>query len=589
MVTEAENWVDGQRKNLLVMAHLPEALKAAGDSPDKAAAVEALGDVYRHATGVYGDSEGFNLVDSKGAIIAAANKDVIGKVNVSDRPYIKEALAGRTAISDVIASRLTGNPIVVLAAPIQEGEQVRGALFNVISLNGFSSKFIANIKVLNTGYAYLYDRQGLTLAHPDTTKILKFKLGDQEWGREMLRNRAGQISYALDGVDKKVIFHTSEALQWGVAFTVPLAEFNAPIDRMVLRLCLLGLGGLIAAFTVLIFIARSITGPIQRAIDGLSTGAAQAKEAAAQVAGASQSLAEGASEQAASLEETSASLEEMSSMTKQNVESTDKAKALATQARKAADLGAQDVRTMNSAMEAIKASSAEIAKIIRTIDEIAFQTNILALNAAVEAARAGEAGMGFAVVADEVRNLSQRCAQAAQETAVKIEGAIGKTEQGAQVSAKVAQRLEEIVAKVRQVDDLVAEVAAASREQSQGIEQVNTAVTQMDKVTQANAANAEESASAAEELNAQAASLRDSIQQLTALAGSGQPAPEVRTDDPTGAPAKSPRTKAPVPTRPAKHHAPTLPLPPARNGSAHTRISPGTNGENPASGDAKDF
>ena len=154
------------------------------------------------------------------------------------------------------------------------------------------------------------------------------------------------------------------------------------------------------------------------------------------------------------------------------------------------------MQTMAVAMNDIKGSSDEVAKIIKTIDEIAFQTNILALNAAVEAARAGEAGMGFAVVADEVRNLAQRAAPAAKETSGKIETAVTKTTQGVQISAKVAQSLQEIVAKVRQVDELAAEVAAASREQSQGIEQVNTAVTQMDKVTQSSAATAEESASA---------------------------------------------------------------------------------------------
>jgi ABC-type transporter Mla subunit MlaD len=186
------------------------------------------------------------------------------------------------------------------------------------------------------------------------------------------------------------------------------------------------------------------------------------------------------------------------------------------------------MQAMSAAMDAIKTSSSDIAKIIKTIDEIAFQTNILALNAAVEAARAGEAGMGFAVVADEVRNLAQRSAQAAKETAAKIEGAIARTEQGVQISAKVAQALEEIVTKVRQVNQLVTEVSAASKEQTQGIDQVNTAVSQMDRVTQSNAASAEEAASASEELNAQALSLKDAVSQLLALAGTTGDVTEVR-------------------------------------------------------------
>jgi methyl-accepting chemotaxis protein len=207
----------------------------------------------------------------------------------------------------------------------------------------------------------------------------------------------------------------------------------------------------------------------------------------------------------------------MASMTKRNAETAAKVKDLGSQARQAGDAGVNDMAEMTKAMSAIKASSDDIAKIIKTIDEIAFQTNILALNAAVEAARAGEAGMGFAVVADEVRSLAQRCAQAAKETAGKIEDAVQKSAHGAAISAKVAKSLEEIVAKARQVDEMAGEVAAASQEQSQGIAQVNTAVTQMDKVTQSNAASAEESASAAEEMTAQAEALREAVAELQRL------------------------------------------------------------------------
>ena len=275
--------------------------------------------------------------------------------------------------------------------------------------------------------------------------------------------------------------------------------------------------GLAAGILLAWLTTRSITRPIKAVADALSAGAAQTAAAAAQVSVASQSLAEGASQQAASLEETSSSLEEMASMTSRNAETAGKVKELGSQTRKAGDVGVSDMAEMTTAMDAIKASSTDIAKIIKTIDEIAFQTNILALNAAVEAARAGEAGMGFAVVADEVRNLAQRSAQAAKETARSIEDAVQKSNAGAQISARVARSLAEIVTKARQVDELAGEVAAASKEQSQGISQVNTAVTQMDKVTQSNAANAEESASAAEQLNAQAETLHEAVVDLRRL------------------------------------------------------------------------
>jgi len=287
----------------------------------------------------------------------------------------------------------------------------------------------------------------------------------------------------------------------------------------------LGLGSANIGFAILatVMVTRSAS-RIKATLGAIAARLSQAAQlvngSAAVVSSASQTLAEGASEQAASLEETSASLEEISSMTKHNAESAERANSLARQARVSADAGATDMLAMAAAVAAIKASSDDIAKIIKTIDEIAFQTNILALNAAVEAARAGEAGMGFAVVAEEVRNLAQRSAQAAKETASKIEGAIANTGQGVQISAKVTQRLEEIVAKVRQVDELVAEVAAASKEQSQGVTEVNSAVTQMDQVTQSTAATAEESASAAQELNAQAEALKDAVTQLLTLVGS---------------------------------------------------------------------
>ena len=284
----------------------------------------------------------------------------------------------------------------------------------------------------------------------------------------------------------------------------------------------LGLGTIVFAALALVLIALNslrIQRTLARLSAGLSETVSQLDGAAGQVSSASGSLAEGASQQAASLEETSASLEEISSMTKANADRAQSAKDLSNQTRAAAETGATDMKEMSMAMDAIKKASDNIAKIIKTIDEIAFQTNILALNAAVEAARAGEAGMGFAVVAEEVRSLAQRSAQAAKETAERIEDSIGKTVHGVQINAKVAMSLEQIETKARKVDELVAEIATASKEQSQGISQVNAAVTEMDKVTQANAAGAEESASAATELHSQAEVLKEAVAELLQLVG----------------------------------------------------------------------
>ncbi|CAM2823075.1 methyl-accepting chemotaxis protein [Rariglobus hedericola] len=272
-------------------------------------------------------------------------------------------------------------------------------------------------------------------------------------------------------------------------------------------------------------IIRSINRALREMAQTLDDASSQVGAAAAQVSASSQSLAEGSSEQAASLEETSSSLEEFSSMTKRNADNATSAKSLSGETRASAETGNTDMTEMRQAMDAIKTSSNDIAKIIKTIDEIAFQTNILALNAAVEAARAGEAGAGFAVVADEVRNLAQRSAQSAKETASKIETAIQSGEHGVRISDKVAASLGIIMEKARQVDEIVAEIAVASQEQTQGISQINTAMSQMDKVTQSNAGSAEETAAAAEELNSQAAVLQDNVSQLRHLVGGTQASP----------------------------------------------------------------
>lgn len=275
----------------------------------------------------------------------------------------------------------------------------------------------------------------------------------------------------------------------------------------------------ILGIVIAIFLTRSITKPINRVIDGMTTGSEQVSSASGQVSSASQQMAEGANEQASSLEEISSSLEEMTSMTKQNADNAKQANTLATESKKSANDGKESMVRMSSAIDKIKISSDETAKIIKTIDEIAFQTNLLALNAAVEAARAGEAGKGFAVVAEEVRNLAQRSAQAAKNTSELIEGSQKNSEEGVRVTGEVREILVKIAESAEKVANLIAEVSAASDEQAQGIDQVNTAVAQLDKVTQSNAANAEESASASEELSAQARELNDMVGDLVAIVG----------------------------------------------------------------------
>lgn len=317
------------------------------------------------------------------------------------------------------------------------------------------------------------------------------------------------------------------------------------VNQMIVLLTVVGVISILIGVAASWLAIRSVNSALARISGTLNSNAEQVASASGQVSASSQMLAEGASEQAASLEETSSSMEEMSSIVQLNANNAQSSKELANQTRHTTTANVDRVRELKStvgdaqssskqltqAMEAIKASSDSISKIIKTIDEIAFQTNILALNAAVEAARAGEAGMGFAVVADEVRSLAKRSADAAKETATIIEDSIRKSEAGVRINEEVVKKLtdidekshqvdsglKEILEKVSKVDDAMGQIATASKEQTQGIGQVNVALNQMDKVTQTNASSAEETASAAEELNAQAEELKVAVAELLAL------------------------------------------------------------------------
>ncbi|NLG35642.1 MAG: chemotaxis protein [Lentisphaerae bacterium] len=317
---------------------------------------------------------------------------------------------------------------------------------------------------------------------------------------------------------------------WVVGNGVYINDVNAQVRQM--NWILFGVTVLIAVVSLgmALWVINRQTATLDRIIGALDSSADQVTSASGQVASASQSLAQGASEQASSLEESSAALEEMASMTRQNADNAGKADSLMGESKKVVADGSRAVKQVSEAIQQIKESAGETAKIVKTIDEIAFQTNLLALNAAVEAARAGEAGKGFAVVAEEVRNLARRAADAAKNTSELIE----TSQKNADSSVAVVENLTKAFVGIAQTSGkigvLVGEIAAASKEQAQGIEQVNTGVAEMDKVVQQNAANAEESASASEELSSQAQEVNRMVHELMELVGGAAAETALRTD-----------------------------------------------------------
>jgi len=433
-------------------------------------------------------------------------------IDLSARDYVKEALAGKVNVGSVVKSKVSGLPILTFGAPIySKSKELVGTIGTAPKINFLTDKIDA-VKIGQTGYAFVINKEGIIVAHPKKEHILSLNLHEQAGMKEvtgkMMAGQTGSELYTFQG-DKKVAGYAPAAqANWFIAVAQNYNELMGPahsIRNFIFAAVIIFLALTIVAVS---FFARSISAPIKNAVEQMEESANQIASASSQVSSASQSLAEGSSEQASAIEETSSSLEEMASMTKQNAGNAVQADSLMKEANAVVQKANASMETLTSSMKEISAASEETSKIIKTIDEIAFQTNLLALNAAVEAARAGEAGAGFAVVAEEVRNLAMRSADAAKNTSVLIEGTVNKIKYGSDLVATTNEAFSEVAVSSSKVGELVGEIAAASQEQAQGIDQINKAVAEMDKVTQQTAANAEESASASEEMNAQAEQMK---------------------------------------------------------------------------------
>lgn len=422
-------------------------------------------------------------------------------------------------------------PITWLSSIKDNVNDIRNNIFQMGLTTNYNNKKDLNDEILK-------DRESNNelWAKYEATKLDSFEVENLAKYKGLLTNyrivQKTAIALAMANKNQQALsyfnLHQSEADKIS-ALADALSDHNAKIaedidnqnDRntqtayLILALAIfIGIGALVSLG---LMISSMITKPIKQAIDGLNIGVEEVSSAATQVAAASQQLAEGTSEQAASVQETSSTLEETSSMVHQNRENTQQAAVLAKQAKQFAEKSNSEMINMSNSMNELKNSSNEIAKIIKVIDEIAFQTNILSLNAAVEAARAGDAGKGFAVVAEEVRNLAQRSAQAAKDTALIIESNINLSDSSVLIAKTVGESVEAIGEQANKVSDLLDEISVATDEQAQGVEQINKAVAQMEIVLSANAQTAEESASASCALSEQSINVKDIVNSLIVL------------------------------------------------------------------------
>jgi methyl-accepting chemotaxis protein len=468
--------------------------------------------------------ENIIVADKNKKILAAYPHENLKGSDVSNYQFWNDLMANKNAThidKKAYKSPLSGNPIITISSNIFNGNNLIGVYIVVIDLTKFSDNYIKNKKFGKDGYAYMAGLDGTVIAHPRKELILTdFSKYDFQQKIVNSNEKSGFFKYYWE-VDKKfkyMAYQKLEILPWYISSTIyeeDLMSLSNSLRNQILiiSICSLIILIIVLMLTIVFFVAK----PVGKVTNDLGGSANNLESASYQISSSSQELSSGSSELASSIEEITSSLEELQSVIESNTKNINQSELMMRETNDSVKDVSDKTTQLKNALLEINENSKKVVKIIKVIDDIAFQTNILALNAAVEAARAGDAGRGFAVVADQVKTLAQKSAEAAKETAELIEKAINSVAKGESLGNIVLEVQLKLVEKSEKVSSLLNEVNMASKEQMKGINQITQAVTQTNTVVQQTASSAEENAAASEELLTQAENLNNIVDLLNLL------------------------------------------------------------------------